>query len=256
MLLVVSPSKTFDFENPPVVRTATMPELLDRSRALIDVLRTLSMEELAALMKISEELTDLNFRRYLSWKEDYAAPEAKQAVFAFKGDVFKGLDAYALSEADLAFAQRHLRILSGLYGVLRPLDLMLAYRLEMGTKLATEAGPNLYKFWGSVITDALNALLDTDKNPVLVNLASLEYFKSVRKRELRGEIITPVFKDFKNGKFKVIGFFAKRARGMMAGHMIRNRLSDVQDLKGFNGGGYAFNAALSTEVEWVFTRGE
>ena len=255
MLLVVSPSKTFDFENPPRVRTATMPDHLDRSRALIDELRKLSMEELAALMKISPELADLNFRRYVSWREDYAAPEAKQAVFLFKGDVFKGLAAETLNEADLAFAQEHLRILSGLYGVLRPLDLMLPYRLEMGTRLVNAAGKNLYAFWGSVITDSLNALLATEEKPVLVNLASAEYFKSVKGKELKGELITPVFKDFKNGAYKVIGFYAKKARGMMAGYMIRNRLSDVEDLKGFDGDGYAFAPELSSEREWAFTRG-
>ena len=256
MLLVLSPAKTFDFENPPTVSTATMPGFLDSSRALIDVLRTYSMEDLAALMKMSPELADLNFRRYLTWKEDYAAPEAKQAIFAFKGDVFKGLDAYGMSGADLTFAQDHLRILSGLYGVLRPLDLMLPYRLEMGTKLPTEAGQNLYQFWGGAITGALNALLDAEENPVLVNLASLEYFKSVRKKELRAEVITPVFKDFKNGAYKVLGLYAKQARGMMAGYMIRHRLTDPEELKRFDGGGYAFNGELSTDREWVFTRGE
>ncbi|MBV1929705.1 MAG: peroxide stress protein YaaA, partial [Gammaproteobacteria bacterium] len=207
-----------------------------------------------ALMKISDKLGNLNFDRFLSWDRKFTPDNAKQALLAFKGDVYTGLDAESLSGDDLLWAQDHLRILSGLYGLLRPLDLMQAYRLEMGTKLANGRGKDLYQFWGSQITDALNQQQADESLPVLVNLASNEYFKSVQSKQLNAEIITPVFKDWKGDKYKIISFYAKKARGLMVAYIVRNRLSDVEQIKNFDSEGYVYNPAMSSAREWVFTR--
>ena len=254
MLIVISPAKTLDFETPPTVAEHSNPDFLDAAETLIEQLRELSPPQVAELMKISDKLGDLNFGRFLDWNRPFTPDNAKQAVLAFKGDVYTGLAAETLSKKDLQWAQKHLRILSGLYGLLRPLDLMQPYRLEMGTKFVNSRGKNLYEFWGSTITDALNAELQKDKKPVLVNLASNEYFKAVKPRELAAEVIVPVFKDWKGDKYKVISFYAKKARGLMAAYIIRNRITDVEDLKGFDDEGYVYNPAMSSAREWVFTR--
>ena len=254
MLIVISPAKTLDYETSPQTRKATQPALLDRSAQLIEAARKLEPDEIAELMGISENLAQLNHKRFMDWGVPFDLDNAKQSVLAFKGDVYTGLDAGTMSTADLNFAQKHLRILSGLYGVLRPLDLMQPYRLEMGLKFANSGGKNLYEFWGDDITDALNAQLKTLKSEVLVNLASNEYFKSVKPKALNAEIITPIFKEMKNDSYRVISFFAKKARGQMARYAIDKRLEDVAGLKKFRVDGYRYNAAESTAREWVFTR--
>lgn len=256
MLIVLSPAKTLDYETPPQTRKATQPALLERSAHLVDDARKLSPEAIGSLMGVSDKLAELNHERFMNWGEPFTLENAKQSVLAFKGDVYTGLDADTMKAADLDYAQKHLRILSGLYGILRPLDLMQPYRLEMGLKFENSGGRNLYEFWGDDITAVLNKQLKSLKSEVLVNLASNEYFKSVRPRELNADIITPVFKDMKNGKYKVISFFAKKARGQMARYAIDKRLEKVADLKKFKVDGYRYNAGESTAREWVFTREE
>jgi cytoplasmic iron level regulating protein YaaA (DUF328/UPF0246 family) len=254
MLTVISPAKTLDYDTPPTTRKATQPVLLKRSAVLVKDARKLSPEQIGKLMGISDKLANLNHERFMNWGEPFTLDNAKQSLLAFKGDVYTGLAADSLKAADLDFAQKHLRILSGLYGVLRPLDLMQPYRLEMGLKFSNSGGENLYQFWADDITDQINAQLKSLKSEVLVNLASNEYFKSVRAKNLHAEIITPVFKDMKGGKYKVISFFAKKARGQMARFIIDKRLTDVAGLKKFRSDGYRYNAAESSAREWVFTR--
>ena len=254
MLMVISPAKTLDFETLPTTSEHTTPDFLDDSEELIEQLREMSPHDVSALMKISDKLGNLNFDRYLSWDKKFTLDNAKQALLAFKGDVYTGLDAESLSGDDLLWAQEHLRILSGLYGLLRPLDLIQAYRLEMGTKLVNGRGKDLYQFWGSKITEALNQQQADESLPVLVNLASNEYFKSVQSEQLKAEIITPVFKDWKGDKYKIISFYAKKARGLMVAYIIRNRLNDVEQIKNFDSEGYVYNPAMSSASEWVFTR--
>ena len=254
MLIVISPAKTLDYETAPVTRTHTQPALLKQSQRLINLLRNYSALDLAELMHLSMKLAELNFERYHAWKTPFNLRNAKQAALAMKGDVYTGLDAESLSEEDLAFAQAHLRILSGLYGVLLPLDLMQAYRLEMGTKLPNEQGKDLYAFWGDTITQTLNKALAAQGDDILINLASNEYFKSVKPKLLKGRIITPQFKEYKNGAYKMIGIFAKKARGLMSRYIIQHRLDDPQRLKAFDVEGYAYHEELSKEHEWVFAR--
>ena len=254
MLIVISPAKTLDFETPPKVPTFTLPDFLDDSAELIDELRSYEPYRLGDLMGISPKLADLNSNRYHNWSLPFTADNAKQSVLAFKGDVYAGLDADNLSADDLQFAQAHLRILSGLYGVLKPLDLMQPYRLEMGTKLKNRRGKNLYDFWDDRINKTLNDELAGQDSPVLVNLASNEYFKSVQPERLNARIVTPTFKEARNGDYKFISFTAKKARGLMSRYIIRNRLSDPEDLRGFDLEGYRYNAALSDADTPVFTR--
>lgn len=256
MLMVISPAKTLDFDSPPTTVIHTRPIFLNAAETLIKQLRELSPAQVSELMGISDKLGHLNFGRYADWSRPFTPKNAKQAVLAFKGDVYTGLDAENLTEKQLQWAQDHLRILSGLYGLLRPLDLMQAYRLEMGTRFANADGKNLYDFWGDKITDALNTELGKDKNPVLVNLASNEYFKSVQAKNLNAEIITPVFKDWKGGKYKIISFYAKKARGLMSAYIIKNRIKNVEKIKQFDVAGYQYNEAMSSAGEWVFTREE
>lgn len=207
-------------------------------------------------MKVSDKIAGLNVARFAEWSETFTTDNARQAIFAFKGDVYTGLEAETLSEDDLSYAQSHLRMLSGLYGLLKPLDLMQPYRLEMGTKLANERGSNLYQFWGNIITDKLNEALSEQGDNVLINLASNEYFKAVKPKALDAQIITPVFKDCKNGQYKVISFYAKKARGMMARYIIENRIESVKQLEAFDTAGYYFAADESTPTELVFKREE
>lgn len=254
MLALISPAKKLDYDTPPTTDTYTIPDFLDHSQELINQLNQYAPHEIASLMKLSDKLALLNAERYDSWHTPFTAENAKQAVLAFKGDVYEGMDAMNFDQADLDFAQQHLRMLSGLYGLLRPLDLMQAYRLEMGTSLQNARGKNLYEFWGSIVTDKINAELKEQGDDVVVNLASNEYFKVVKKRELQAELYTPIFKDYKNGNYKVISFYAKKARGMMCRYIIENRIDNVEDLKSFDMGGYRYNESLSSAKEWVFTR--
>jgi cytoplasmic iron level regulating protein YaaA (DUF328/UPF0246 family) len=256
MLILVSPAKTLDYESPPLVTDNTQPQFLDDSQELIDQLKKMSAPKIGKLMNISDKLAKLNTDRYKSWQLPLEPGPAKQSMFAFQGDVYTGLEADTMKKRDVQFAQKHLRILSGLYGVLRPLDLMHPYRLEMGTKLVNKRGQNLYHFWGDRVTDSLNTELKKQKSPLVFNLASNEYFKVVNAHKLDAELISPVFKDRKNGEYKLISFFAKKARGMMARYIIDNRIKDIESLKEFNTAGYRYNKKLSTATEPVFTRKE
>lgn len=256
MLVVVSPAKTLDFETPSRTSTSSIPSFLDDSEELIGTLREFSPADLSQLMGISDKLAVLNSTRYETWSQPFNADNAKQAVLAFRGDVYTGLDADSLSDDDDLFAQQHLRILSGLYGVLKPLDLMQPYRLEMGTALKNQRGKDLYQFWGNKITDSLNAEFEQNNYDTLINLASNEYFKAVKPKNLNARVVTPVFKDAKNGTYKVISFFAKKARGLMARYIIENRIEQPEQIKEFTSGGYRFDSDLSSEKDWVFTREE
>jgi hypothetical protein len=251
MLLVISPAKTLDFDTDPVTKTYTQPRFLEQSQQLIDDLQKLSVQDVASLMKLSDKLAGLNVARFQTWQPPFDLNNAKQAVLAFKGDVYTGLDADSLTEDDLAFAQQHLRILSGLYGVLKPLDLMQAYRLEMGTKFANAKGKDLYQFWGESLRESLESEL-TDG--VLINLASNEYFKAVQAKKLNARIITPVFKDLKNGQYKMISFYAKKARGLMSRYIIQQRIEEPEQIKQFDTDGYRFSDEMSSGDEWVFIR--
>ncbi len=254
MLMVISPAKTLDFETPAVTQQATEPDFLADSRRLIKGLKALAPQDISALMNISDKLGVLNYDRFQAWKTPFPKKQAKQAVLAFKGDVYTGLEAEAFTEADFAYAQQHLRILSGLYGLLRPLDNILPYRLEMGTKFANERGKNLYEFWGDQITQAVNTAVADSGSPVLLNLASNEYFKAVAPTQLDGRVVTPVFKDLKNGTYKIISFYAKKARGLMAAWVIKHQVDDVEAVKNFDMAGYYFDKKSSTADEWVFLR--
>jgi cytoplasmic iron level regulating protein YaaA (DUF328/UPF0246 family) len=256
MLMVISPAKTLDFETPAKTKVATSADFLEQSQILINDLQQLSPADVTELMGISDKLANLNVERYLNWHVPFDESNAKQALLAFKGDVYAGLDAETFNSADFKFAQKHLRILSGLYGLLRPLDLIQPYRLEMGVKFANQEGDNLYQFWGDKLTAALNAQIKKSKSEALINLASNEYFKSVQAKQIHSDIITPVFKDLKNGKYKIISFYAKKARGMMAAYIIKNKLTKPDDIKAFDVGGYRYNSAMSSAREWVFTRDE
>jgi cytoplasmic iron level regulating protein YaaA (DUF328/UPF0246 family) len=254
MLMVISPAKTLDYDTPAHTARYTQPGFLAHSAELITTLRQLSPADIGQLMSISDTLATLNAGRFHDWGGEFTPENAKQAVLAFMGDVYEGLDANSLSEPQLGWLQQHLRILSGLYGLLRPLDLMQAYRLEMGTRLANTRGSNLYQFWGDIITDALNAELAQQAQPQLVNLASDEYFKSVKPKKLQATVITPVFQDLKNGQYKIISFYAKRARGLMARWAVEHAVTDAEALKAFNSEGYAFDAHASDATHWVFRR--
>lgn len=256
MLHVISPAKTLDFESAPAISDYSQPQFLEQSRELIDQLRQLQPAEVASLMHISDKLGELNAQRFSDWQLPFTPRNAKQAVLAFKGDVYTGMQAELFSQQDFAFAQEHLRILSGLYGLLRPLDLIRAYRLEMGTSFANHRGKNLYQFWGDTLTQQLNRDLENRSEKILVNLASTEYWGAVNPKKLAARVITPVFKDRKNGHYKIISFFAKKARGMMSAYIIQQRLDRVEGLREFDTAGYRYNDSLSTDSEWVFTREE
>lgn len=256
MLSVISPAKTLDYESPSTTRKTSQPEFLERAAELVDDARELEPAEIRSLMSVSENIATLNHQRFMDWHTPFDRDNAKQAILAFKGDVYTGLEAESMNTAQLNFAQKHLRILSGLYGLLRPLDLMQPYRLEMGLRFENRGGRNLYEFWGDELTNSLNKQLKKTGTPILLNLASNEYFKAVRAGGLDAEVITPVFKDLKNGKYKVISFFAKKARGQMARYVIDREINDVAALKKFRVGGYRYNAKESSARELVFTRDE
>lgn len=251
MLIVISPAKTLDFETDPIIKEQTQPRFLVQSQQLIDGLKKLSVDEVASLMKLSDKLAGLNMARFQTWSPPFDLSNAKQAVLAFKGDVYTGLDADTLDKAGFDFMQQHLRILSGLYGVLRPLDLMQAYRLEMGTKFSNSKGENLYQFWGSQLRQSIEGELIDD---VLVNLASNEYFKVLQVKNIKARIITPIFKDWKNGQYKIISFYAKKARGLMTRYIIDHRIDRPEKMQQFDTDGYRFSPEMSKGDDWVFIR--
>lgn len=253
MIIVISPSKTLDFSANPF-QTYSQPRQLSQSQLLIDTAKQLEPEALSALMKISEKLSLLNWQRYQDFQQPFSLENAKQALLAFKGDVYGGIDSDNYNEEDFNFAQSHLRILSGLYGALRPLDLIQPYRLEMGTRLQNQRGKNLYEFWDSQVTELLNEDFKNDTTPLLINLASNEYFKVIKPKVLKAKVLTLAFKENKAGVYKIIGIHAKRARGLMTDFIIKNRLTEAEQIKAFNLENYAFNESLSSENEWVFSR--
>lgn len=253
MLAVISPAKSFSKEvNAPELEYS-QPTQLEQSEKLIGKLKSLSRKKFAGLMNLSNDLADLNIDRHENWGPPFTEANADPAIFAFNGEVYRGLDSNSLSEDDLSYSQDHLRILSGLYGCLKPMDLIQPYRLEMGAKLKYYRKNNLYQFWGDEITKELNRAIG--ENEILVNLASNEYFKSVNLKKLKAKVITPSFKDFSNGQYKSLMTYAKHARGMMSRFIIQERVEDIDVLKTFTGGGYCFNAEMSTETDLVFIRG-
>ncbi len=253
MLTVISPAKTLDFDTPVSTNKYSEPRFLDQSQQLIEQLKKLSSQEIANLMKISDKLAGLNMVRFQQWQTPFTEENAKQAILAFKGDVYTGLAAETLDDKGLDFAQQHLRILSGLYGVLRPLDLMQPYRLEMGTPFQNDAGRDLYSFWGDKIRQSLEGE-PALKDGVLINLASNEYFKAVDAKKLKATIITPVFKDWKNGQYKMISFYAKKARGLMSRYIIDQQINTPEKLKQFDSDGYRYSEEMSQKNDWVFIR--
>ena len=254
MLFLLSPAKSLDYDTPTGALPHTLPGFVAQSAELIGVLKKKSPQQIAELMTLSDKLAGLNVARYEAWSPKFSASNSKQAVLAFNGDVYEGLDAKTLKPAQLEWAQAHVCILSGLYGVLRPLDWMQPYRLEMGTSLATAKGKNLYQFWGSQIADYLNERAAADTVPVIVNLASEEYFKAVDKKALKPRVVNCVFEEHKAGKYKIISFMAKRARGLMVRYAIEHKLSAVKKLESFNMEGYQFSADVSTPERLVFRR--
>jgi uncharacterized protein len=254
MITILSPSKTLN-ENPvEITKTYTQPDFLTESEQLITLLRKFSPAQLQELMKINSKLSDLNYERYVKWRQPFGVENAQRALLMFKGEVFNGLKADSLTESDLLYAQDHLRILSGLYGVLRPLDLMQAYRLEMGTSLKNKKGPDLYKFWDEKLTRTINTAIAGHKNKVLINLASDEYYKALDSKKIKARIIKCQFKEERNGQLKYITIFGKKARGLMSRYIIQNRIEDPNDLKGFDYEGYYFNPNYSSENEFMFNR--
>ena len=254
MLFLLSPAKSLDYDTPVGALPHTLPGFVAQSAELIEVLKQKSPQQIAELMTLSDKLAGLNVARYEAWSPRFSASNSKQAVLAFNGDVYEGLDAKTLKPAQLDWAQQHVCILSGLYGVLRPLDWMQPYRLEMGTALPTAQGKNLYQFWGSRIADYLNERVVADTVPVIVNLASEEYFKAVDKKALKPRVVNCVFEERKDGKYKIISFMAKRARGLMVRYAIEHKLSTVKKLESFNLEGYQFTADVSTPDRLVFRR--
>ena len=256
MIFLLSPAKALDYDTPPHVAMHTQPLFIKQAAELIDVMQAKSPQEIASLMKLSDALSGLNAARYQAWSAQFTAKNSKQAVLAFNGDVYEGLNAKTLSEPQLAWAQKHVCILSGLYGVLRPLDWMQPYRLEMGTRLVTGKGKNLYQFWGTQIADYLNQRATADTSPLVVNLASEEYFKAVDRKALKARVVTCVFEEFRGDKYKIISFMAKRARGLMVRYAVEHQLVSVEGLKNFDAEGYAFDAAASSLDRLVFRRNQ
>ncbi len=254
MLLVISPAKKLDFSKQTIISEFSQPQLLDQAKILMDILKQKSIEDLIKLLNISYGLAETNLQRFQEWNPPFTPYNAKQAILAFNGDVYDGLKAKTFSQQDFQFAQKHLRILSGLYGVLRPLDLIQPYRLPMGTKLVNPRGKNLYQFWGDIITNNLNHTIKYYGYKYLINLASNEYFKAINTKKLNAKVITPVFKEIKNGVERVVSFYTKKARGMMARFIITNKIEDPQQLKYFNLGGYKYSDEESSDEKIVFIR--
>lgn len=256
MLMVISPAKDLDFNPTSRALSLTQADFLADSAQLIDVCRELTPADLSQLMHISDKLAGLNAARFISWSLPFTADNAKAALFAFNGDVYQGLQAQSLTDPQLAYAQQHLRILSGLYGVLRPLDLMQPYRLEMGTRLSNPRGKDLYQFWGDSVTQSLNQQLEQLNAPFLLDLASQEYFKVVKPKQLAKPVLNIQFKDQKNGQYKIISFFAKKARGLMARYVIEHQVDSVEALQAFSVAGYRFSAEQSNALNLTFLRDE
>ncbi|HQV42130.1 MAG: peroxide stress protein YaaA [Moraxellaceae bacterium] len=256
MLMILSPAKTLDYESTVPALPLTTPDFVKESKALIAILRELSVQDVAALMHISDKLAALNVARFAEWRPTFTEANSRAAVLAFKGDVYEGMEAWKFTADDHTFAQQHLRILSGLYGLLRPLDRLQPYRLEMGTSLKNPKGKTLYAYWGDTIAKALNTALVEQGDDVLINLASEEYNKAALTKALKARVITPQFREEKDGKFKMVSFYAKKARGLMTSHVIRHRLTDPEQLKNFDAEGYAYNSKLSQGDTWVFTRAQ
>jgi cytoplasmic iron level regulating protein YaaA (DUF328/UPF0246 family) len=256
MLTLLSPAKTLDFETPSPTSLCTKPDFLDLSQGLINGLSNLSVDGVGSLMGLSEKLAQLNYDRIQKWSKEHGQNTSKQAITAFKGDVYEGLKAWNFNKSDFEYAQKHLRILSGLYGILKPLDLIQPYRLEMGTLYANPAGRDLYAFWGDHLAKSISQDLAKNKSKTIVNLASLEYSKAARLNKIDAEVISPVFKDEKNGNFKIISFYAKRARGLMASFIITNQIEDPAKLTDFSSEGYTYSLEQSKPTEPVFLRAE
>jgi cytoplasmic iron level regulating protein YaaA (DUF328/UPF0246 family) len=254
MQIIISPAKSLDFERPANSSYHSSYRLIEESKNIALELKRFSPDQLAALMKISPKLANINYNRFQNWSHPFKIKDGKQALFAFNGEVYNGLDAYSLNNKEIDTAQTQLRILSGLYGLLRPLDLIIPYRLEMGTKLSISSANNLYEFWGNKITHLLVQDIKENNHQALINLASNEYYKSIKSKEIKVPIITPEFKDLKNGDYKVISVYAKKARGLMSRFIIKHALKNPEDLKAFDQQGYYYNNRLSTELRPVFTR--
>jgi uncharacterized protein len=254
MITIISPAKTLDYQSPLLTQNYTLPQFIDSTKTLIQDCQKLSVENLAQLMSISPKLAELNYERFQNWHSDFNLENARQAILAFKGDVYEGLHVEDFNDSDLKFAQSHLRILSGLYGLLRPLDLIQPYRLEMGIRLKNGNHANLYQFWGESLTNKLNDELLTSSHPTLINLASNEYFKAIKTKQLNAKIIQPIFLDKSKDDYKVISFYAKKARGLMSRFIIKNKINHSDDIKDFNLEGYQFDSKRSTDLEWYFIR--
>lgn len=254
MLSLISPAKTLDYDSPLSLTSWTEPRFQKDSSELINTLKPMSKKRIAKLMNLSDKLATLNLERYRSYEPTFTPENSRPSILAFKGDVYIGLEAQTMSKHDLNYAQKNLRILSGLYGLLRPLDMMQPYRLEMGTDLKNKRGKNLYEFWGNAITDSINEELAESKTKVVVNLASKEYFGAVKPVKLAADLVSPVFLDWKNGEYKIISFFAKKARGSMASYLIRERVKSMKKLRDFDSDGYRFDASRSSDESPVFTR--
>jgi len=254
MLAILSPAKTLDYKTPLPTKKSSEPQFIEESSRLIRHLRELSPSDLSKKMKLSDKLAQLNAQRYAAWRPSFGTDDARPAIHAFKGDVYQGLDAPTLSARDHNYAQKHLRILSGLHGLLRPLDLIRPYRLEMGTRLKTAQGQNLYDFWGSKVTEALNSAISEQSHRALINLASNEYFNVLQTDSIDVRMINVSFLDYKNGAYKFISFYGKRARGSMARYMIDRRVKTLKQLRAFDYDGYGFSEARSEGDDWVFTR--
>lgn len=256
MIVLLSPAKSLDYESPLLTKRSTQPRFIEQSAELVDQLGKLSVGQIVKLMGVSENLGQLNYDRFASWEREFTKENSRPAILAFTGDVYQGMDLGEWTSDDYTIAQKRVRILSGLYGVLRPLDLMQPYRLEMGTKFKNKSGKNLYEFWGGQLTESINADLKKSGSSIVVNLASKEYFSAVKPGLLDGELVTPVFKDEKNGKYKIISFFAKKARGMMADYIVRENITEAKALQKFKTAGYRFSKADSDEKTMVFLRKE
>ncbi len=254
MLALISPAKSLDFETAPPSHTPTQPQFLPQAEVLVKAARKLSQEDMMALMGISAKLADLNVARFKAFKTPFTPDNARAALFAFDGDVYAGLDAYSLKKPDINFAQKHLRILSGLYGLLRPLDLIQPYRLEMGLSFGVGKAKNLHSYWADTLTKTLLAELATHERPTLINLASNEYFGALKAKSFANAVVTPVFKELRGNKAQIVSFFAKKARGLMARYMITERIDRPEGLKDFTAEGYRFDPALSEAEAWIFTR--
>lgn len=254
MLLLISPAKSLELDKPILTKEYTIPHFLKEAEALMPVLKKLKAPAIGKLMDISPKLADLNYERFQSFHTPFTSENARPSLFTFDGDVYTGLDAFSMKKKEIDFAQKHLRILSGLYGLLRPLDLMQAYRLEMGTELKNKKGKNLYEFWGDAITNRINEEMELLKTDTLINLASIEYFSAVKPKKIKGDIIHCQFKEKKGNEYKIISFNAKKARGTMARFIIQHQLKKAVDIKSFDQDGYQFAETMSKNGEWVFVR--